>query len=295
MLIVGNTPITRELLIGLHNTRVTGYKVVGVVTTAPHELPTIPSNRRFDSFEKALYTLKDNPFHSIVQTELYVDQDKNSELLQYAQANHVAYRFVPGNSELFTGKLEVSLFQNIPVIAVHQTALVGWGRVAKRLFDIIVATFVLILLSPLFIGIYVVVALSGKGGAIFRQARLTRYNATIKIFKFRTHKFAYNGLLPEEAFAKMGKPHLALQYRKNGDFLENDPRVSRVGAFLRKTSLDELPQLLNVIKGDLSLVGPRALVERDLDRAHQKNLILSVKSGLTGLAVISGRKELPFE
>ena len=105
----------------------------------------------------------------------------------------------------------------------------------------------------------------------------------------------YNGLLPEEAFEKMGKPELAKKFRENGDFLKNDPRFSRLGVFLRKTSLDELPQLLNVVRGDISLVGPRALVPRELDKYDKKNLILSVKSGMTGLAVISGRKAISFE
>ncbi|MBA3758736.1 sugar transferase, partial [Candidatus Saccharibacteria bacterium] len=111
----------------------------------------------------------------------------------------------------------------------------------------------------------------------------------------RTHKKKYNGMLPEEAFIAMGKPELAKKYRENGDFLEKDPRVSGIGGFLRSTSLDELPQLINVVRGDISLVGPRALVERDLSKYDKKNLILSVKSGLTGLAVISGRKYLPIE
>lgn len=77
--------------------------------------------------------------------------------------------------------------------------------------------------------------------------------------------------------------------------LKNDPRISRLGNIIRPTSLDELPQLFNVLKGDISLVGPRALVAEELNQYPQKNLILSIKSGLTGLAVISGRRDIPFE
>ncbi len=93
----------------------------------------------------------------------------------------------------------------------------------------------------------------------------------------------------------MGKPHLADKYRANGDFLQNDPRITKIGKFLRKTSLDELPQLFNILKGNISLVGPRALVPQELEHYAFKNLILSVKSGLTGLAQISGRRDIPFE
>lgn len=93
----------------------------------------------------------------------------------------------------------------------------------------------------------------------------------------------------------MGRPDLLKQYRENGDKLDRDPRVSRIGRFIRKYSLDELPQLFNVLKGDISLVGPRALDAFELEQYAKKNLILSVKSGITGLAVISGRSDIPFE
>ena len=108
-------------------------------------------------------------------------------------------------------------------------------------------------------------------------------------------KKQYSGLSPEEAFSKMGKPSLAIKYRENGDYLANDPRVTTIGSFLRKTSLDELPQLLNVLRGDISLVGPRALVPQELKNYPYKNLLLSVKSGLTGLAQISGRRDIGFD
>ena len=105
----------------------------------------------------------------------------------------------------------------------------------------------------------------------------------------------YNGLSPEDAFTKMGKPHLIKKYRAGGDMIPNDPRISKLGKFLRATSLDELPQLLNVVKGDISLVGPRALVPGELHHYGDRSLLLSVKSGLTGLAQVSGRRDISFE
>ena len=93
----------------------------------------------------------------------------------------------------------------------------------------------------------------------------------------------------------MGKPELIDKYRANGDFLDDDPRVTPIGRYLRRFSLDELPQLFNVLKGDISLVGPRALIPQELNRYEQKHKILNVKSGITGLAQISGRRDLPWE
>jgi lipopolysaccharide/colanic/teichoic acid biosynthesis glycosyltransferase len=133
------------------------------------------------------------------------------------------------------------------------------------------------------------------GDPFWRNKRLSRFGTEIGMYKFRTQLHAYHRMTPEQGFAKMGRPELAKQFRANGDFLENDPRISRLGRFLRKTSLDELPQLLNVIKGDMSLVGPRPLEPFELSSYDKKNLMLSVKTGITGLAVVSGRRDISFE
>jgi lipopolysaccharide/colanic/teichoic acid biosynthesis glycosyltransferase len=140
-----------------------------------------------------------------------------------------------------------------------------------------------------------------KSPAVYTQTRLTRFDKYVKIYKFRSMKMEYSGLTPEEAFKKMKKQgiindarKLINEYRKNGDYLENDPRITKFGDFLRKTSLDELPQLINVMKGEISLVGPRALVPGELKNYGDRSLLLSVKSGLTGLAQVSGRRDISF-
>lgn len=292
VLIVGDSPVTHEFVESLSNTKITGYNIVGIVGKA-----RFPGKyRHFDDFETAILTLKKNGIHSIIQTELYAGAEKNSELLAYAQRNHISYRFVPGHSELFSGNIDVDLFYSIPVVAVHQTALVGWGRVVKRLFDLFVSFFALIILSPFFLAIAIISKLFDfRGSVFFAQTRLTRFDREFKVYKFRSQYSKYDGTTPEEAFRMMGKPGLAKQYRANGDFLAKDPRVTTFGKFLRATSLDELPQLWNVLKGDISLVGPRALIPQELKEYKQRHAILSVKSGLTGLAQISGRRDISFD
>lgn len=295
VLIIGDTRLTRELIDSLSNTAVTGYRVVGVVGGVKHPLKPVGHYPVFASFGEAVKKLRHQPPHTIVQTELYPASEQNDEILTYAQEHHIAYRFVPGNSELFVGNIEVDLFQSVPVIAVHQTALIGWGRVVKRLFDVVVASLLLIIFSPLMLVITVAEKFSGGGSVFFRQKRLTRFNQRFRVFKFRSQYAKYDGTTPEEAFAKMGRPELAAKYRANGDYLPDDPRITPLGRFLRRTSLDELPQLFNVIRGDLSLVGPRALIPQELELYHKRHDILSVKSGLTGLAQVSGRRDISFE
>jgi exopolysaccharide biosynthesis polyprenyl glycosylphosphotransferase len=294
VLIVGDTRLTHELMRSLANTARTGYRVVGVVGGVKHPLESSPKLHVYDSFQDAVAKLNPAP-HTIIQTELYAATSKNDEILEYAQQHHMDYRFVPGNSELFVGKIEVELFQSIPVIAVNQTALIGWGRVVKRLFDATFGVIALLVASPFMLLIALVIRLSGSGPIFFRQARLTRNNKTFYVFKFRTVKQTFNGLSPEAAFAKMGKPELAEKYRANGDYLPRDPRFTPFARFLRTTSLDELPQLINVVLGDISLVGPRALVPEELAKYKKRHAILSVKSGMTGLAQVSGRRDISFD
>ena len=254
-----------------------------------------PKLKIFDTFKEALAKVGAGNIYSIVQTELYADEDKNQEILAFSQANHIGYRFTPGNSELFVGNIDVELFRSaMPVIAVHQTALLGWGRIVKRLFDLALGSLIVLIASP-FMLVIAFINIFASGSVFFRQTRLTRFNRKFRVFKFRTQYKKYDGTTPEQAFARMGKPELAEQYRKNGDFLPDDPRITPFGKFLRKTSLDELPQLFNVIKGDLSLVGPRTLIPEELGQYEKRHAILSVKSGITGLAQVSGRKDISFD
>jgi exopolysaccharide biosynthesis polyprenyl glycosylphosphotransferase len=295
VLIVGDTKITRRLVDSLNHTAVTGYQILGVVGGTKHGLKDTPYPL-FDSFEEAIEKLEGQPLHTIVQTELFTAVERNNEVLTYAQENHIAYRFVPGNSELFVGNLDVDLFNGIPVIVVHQTALVGWGRVVKRLSDIFFGCLGLIIASPFMLVIIILQKCTDpKAQIMYKVGRLTRFGSRATIYKFRTMKQAYTNMSPEEGFQKMGRPELIKLYRDAGDQLASDPRISWLGKFLRRTSLDELPQLINVVKGDISLVGPRALDPFELEKYAKKNLILSVKSGLTGLAQISGRRDISFE
>lgn len=289
VLLIGDTDASEEIGQAISDTASSGQRVLGVVGR------NTDAFAYFRSFSEAIETLQELP-HSIIQTELYKTPDKNDEILRYAQEHHISYRFAPGNSDLFVGNITVELFAGLPVIAVHQTALIGWGRIVKRVFDIFGSLLAIIIASPFMLLITLLIKIfDPKGPVLFRQTRLTRFNNKFQAMKFRTVRKKYNGLTPEEAFEKMGKPKLAEVYRANGDYLPNDPRFSPIGRLLRRMSLDELPQLFNVLKGDISMVGPRALIPQELNEYTKKHTILSVKSGLTGLAQISGRRDIDFE
>lgn len=295
VVLVGNTDMTRELLDWLSEPKRSGYQVVAVVggkqSLGQHNVPL------YHTFDQFLNGKHEDGLHGIIQTELYADEARNAKILAFAQENHVNYRFVPGNSELFVGNIEVDLFRSsVPVITVHQTALFGWGRVVKRLFDIIVGGLMLLVASPLLLAIALCIKVNEPSAPVlYRPKRLGRFNSRVSVLKFRSMVYTYNNISPEQAFAKMGRPDLLKKYRDGGDQLPNDPRVSRIGRILRSTSLDELPQLINVVRGDISLVGPRPLDPFEMEKYPKKNRILSVKTGLTGLAQVSGRRNISFE
>lgn len=293
VLIVGNTERSQEIANEIFQTKFTGQHVLGIVDYKAKGFKT------FGSFSEALEKIN-MPIHSIIQTELYKDQLKNDTVLRFAQVNHASYRFVPGNNDLFVGNIEVELFAgSIPMIAVHQTALVGWGRIAKRVFDLFFSSILLVVLSPVLLLIALIVKVSDPKGPVFmrgvQQKRLTRFNNVFNVYKFRSHYAKFDGKSYEEVFAMIGKPELLEEYKKNGYKMDHDFRVTPFGRFIRKYSLDELPQLINVWRGDISLVGPRALIPAELNTYEKKHTILSVKSGLTGLAQISGRDNIEFD
>ncbi len=291
ILVVGNTSISEELVHSLRNSRRSGYRVLGVVGDRRRQY-----NVDFTNFREALESVKHESLNGIIQTELYPQEERNREILDYAQEHHISYRFIPGNTELFVGNIDVELFRNsVPVIAVRQTPLFGWGRIVKRLFDLVIGIVLLIVAAiPILLIVVALKVTEPRGKIFYRPKRYGRFGGTFEFYKFRSMYQKYC-TTPEEGFKLMGRLDLLEQFRANGDFLTNDPRITPIGRFLRRTSLDELPQLLNVIKGDLSLVGPRALDVLELENYDKKNLILAVKTGITGLAVVSGRKDIPFE
>lgn len=295
VLIIGDTKITQELVESLIDSRRSGYRVLGVVGTKRFTSKRYPDLAVFNNFAEAIEAIGNDGVHSILHTELYADEQRNREILEHAQANHVGYRFVPGNTELFVGNIDVELFRSsIPVIAVHQTPLFGWGRVAKRLFDIGFSLVMLVLLLPLLLLISLLIVVFDPGPIFFRQERITRFNTRFYIYKFRSNKKRLSGRDPVTVFKELGRDDLAQAWLK-GEKIKHDPRLSAIGAFLRRYSLDELPQLLNVLKGDLSLVGPRAVLAEELRFYEGKDpLLLSVKTGITGLAQVSGRNNLDY-
>ncbi len=159
----------------------------------------------------------------------------------------------------------------------------------KRVIDVILASVALILLSPLFAIIAIAIKIDSKGPVFFAHKRIGKNGKIIKLYKFRSM------VINAEELIKSFTPEQMKEYNENYK-LTNDPRITKVGKFLRKTSLDELPQLINIINGDLSIIGPRPVVADELEKyGVNKDKFLSVTPGLTGYWAANGRSNTTYE
>lgn len=159
----------------------------------------------------------------------------------------------------------------------------------KRVFDVILTSCALIILSPLFLLIAIAIRLDSRGPIIYGHQRIGKNGMPFKMYKFRSM------VINADQLIDLFTPEQKREYYENFK-LEKDPRITKVGNFLRKTSLDELPQLINVLRGELSLVGPRPIVEAELEKyGAQKEKFLSVTPGITGYWQANGRSDTTYE
>ena len=159
----------------------------------------------------------------------------------------------------------------------------------KRMFDIVVSVIALLLAFPIFLVIALAIKLEDHGPVFYKHKRVGKNGKTIYLYKFRSMVVDAETKMKE--FTKEQQEEFQKFYK-----LTDDPRITKIGKYLRKTSLDELPQLLNILKGDMSIIGPRPVVEKELNKfGNGQDLLLSVKPGLTGLWACSGRSDTTYE
>jgi exopolysaccharide biosynthesis polyprenyl glycosylphosphotransferase len=200
---------------------------------------------------------------------------------------------VPRLFEVVGTKVGVHKVEGIPLVGLPPLRLSGSSRLVKRVLDVSLSVIGLVFLAPLFCLLALLIKLESPGPVFFRQVRMGSRGRTFRIFKFRT--------MTADAEDRKGEvAHLNMHTRNGGDprmfKIPNDPRVTKLGAFLRRTSIDELPQMINVVKGEMSLVGPRPLIlDEDRHVAQWARKRMDLKPGITGLWQVLGRSEIPFE
>jgi exopolysaccharide biosynthesis polyprenyl glycosylphosphotransferase len=237
----------------------------------------------------------------MIVAESELSTDKTLELISLCEEHGITFRLVPNLFEVKSTNIEVQTLAAVPVIEYRRTPLTATAGIVKRIVDVILSAIALLLLSPLFVLISILIKLDSQGPVYYRHKRLGQGKKEFYLFKFRSMatEFCtgddYKGRTNEEALANgIGKPELYKEFVKEQK-LKDDPRVTRIGSFLRKTSLDELPQFFNVFLGQLSMVGPRPIVTDELEKyGDYKHRLFIVKPGVTGLWQVSGRSDMPY-
>ncbi|MCK5471922.1 sugar transferase [Candidatus Gracilibacteria bacterium] len=294
VLIIGTNP--NSLLLGKFFERKPHYRFAGFLEVGrlPHAFPKNPIGELVD-FEKIV---KRRRIGEIVLASRKLSNEKMRELLAFCRVNHLGFRFVPDLLEVPQKNVEVETISGIPLISLRPTPLTGWGRVVKRIFDLTVGIFTLILTFPIWFVTALAIKFDSRGPVFFTRKddgekvlRVGKHGRQFCFVKFRSMREKSDSLRYsrelQEKNARRDTPLVKI---------ENDPRITKIGKFIRKYSIDELPQLLNVFVGKMSLVGPRPHLPEEVAkyRSHHRR-VLEIKPGITGLAQISGRSDLDFE
>lgn len=262
-----------------------GYKVVDKIGTASlHVIKEIKEKKGIDE---------------IILCEPTITDAEQAKLIDYCVIHNIKFKYIP--TTLQTSKFEVRVLNGEPIIEIKNTPLDGWGRILKRTFDIVASIFGIIITSPILILTAIAIKLDSKGTIIYKNERVGNDGEKIFVYKFRYMKWE-NCVTKEntnlEEAINLEKELIAKQSVRRGPLykIKNDPRKTRVGRFIERYSIDELPQFFNVLFGSMSLVGPRPHQKREVEKYMEYHRrLLTIKPGVTGMAQVSGRSDLDFE
>lgn len=235
----------------------------------------------------------------LIQTNPTLPDEDNLVLLDFAEQYKIDYQYVPNIFETHAINVRYRQLGTIPLLELARTPLDGWGRIAKRVMDIIGAVIGIIVLSPLLLIVAVIIKKNSPGPVFYRQIRAGRNMIPFEIIKFRSMyaEFCvgaqYGGKAAEKKLEELKKAN----ERKGPLFkMRNDPRITNVGRIIRKLRIDELPQLFNVLRGEMSLLGPRPHLPSEVEhynKVHRK--LFTIKPGMSGMAQVAGNAGLSFE
>lgn len=292
VVIIGDDSATKEIIDTIKNNLEFGYQIIKRFSAI--NIETLESIKEFH---------RKKPLDEILQTDSSISRHDSITLLDFAEENNIQFKYAAGTFEARATNTEVHLIAGVPLIEIRKTKLDGWGKIIKRLVDIVFSFFLIIVFSPIMILSALAIKLESRGPVIYKNKRVAR-SGEFNVYKFRS---MYSHFCVGEQFSKYTDQKKILEYEQSliakqserqGPVYKilNDPRRTKVGRFLEKTSLDELPQLFNVFIGNMSLVGPRPHQAREVEKyeKHHKR-VLDIKPGVTGLAQISGRSDLNFD
>lgn len=243
-------------------------------------------------------TAKKHRVRGVVITDPKMDEAEQLRLLDVCLGANLEWQVVPSAYELMLDRVRMDSVAGIPLLGMRRCNIRGSNRIAKRLFDVIVAALGLVLVSPLLAVVAAAIKLSSKGPVFFSQDRVGVYGDSFKFFKFRSMHVNNDDSIHRAYIKKMiNQGEAASEDGEEKVYkIKRDPRLIPIGAFIRRYSIDELPQLFNVLRGDMSLIGPRPPIPYEVDEYrewHKRRF--EGPPGITGLWQVSGRNRLSFD
>lgn len=302
-LVVGRGPEASLFIREMRERPALGYRVIGVVET---DLSALSISETYEdvpvigSLNTLPEVIRDSGANEVIIADPHVNGDALFEvMMRCGRRRGVEFRIAPSLFNCLPRKTEIDQIGVLPMIRLFREPLSNSARILKRTFDLLFSALAILLLLPVWLLIALLIKLDSKGPVFYTQERVGMDGRLFLLYKFRTmtagadpelHREYQRAFIAGRAEANLGDE------QKPTYKLLSDPRVTRIGKMLRRTSLDEVPQLLNVLAGDMSMVGPRPPIPYEVEAYelwHRKRL--DMKPGLTGLWQVSGRNRLPFE
>jgi exopolysaccharide biosynthesis polyprenyl glycosylphosphotransferase len=288
LIVVGGSDMAKMMMQHIAAAPGLGYQLLGFLDDFPH-----PDGRfgRFAHLGRIDQLAGVVEAHGVSEVIIALPTDAHQkvwDIVNRCQEHNVRYKVVPDLFEMSLSRVDVDEIAGIPLIGFRESTIAGPNLVLKRALDIALGSLILLLSLPLWLIVPLLIKLDSPGPVLYRQVRVGRGGRQFTFYKFRSMR---QGAEDEwhrlRALNETEGPILKIR---------NDPRLTRIGRFLRRTSMDELPQILNVLRGDMSLVGPRPPLPAEvLQYEPWQHKRLSVAGGMTGLWQVSGRSHLNFE
>ena len=298
VLLIGATPLAKHLIetsvtpdsriqvVGiLDNEEVLGHKLTNTVHVVGRTEDLRQCAEKYEA-------------HGVIVTTSKLNESAQLELLDTCLAYELEWQVVPNVYDLMLDRVAFEVVGGVPVLGLRQPNIRGVNRLMKRFFDFTVAALMLLLLSPLMLAVAFLVKISSKGPVFYTQDRVGEGGRTFKFIKFRSMHVNNDDSIHRE-YARQWIEQGEAAHDDDGDKvykIKKDPRLIPIGGFIRKYSVDELPQLLNVLRGDMSLIGPRPPIPYEVEvyrEWHRRRL--DGPQGITGLWQVSGRNRLSFD
>ena len=302
-LIVGRGPEASLCIREMRARPELGYRVIGIVdnvSAGVYASPTFEDVPVIGSLATLPEAIRESGANEVIISDPNVPGEALFDvMIQTGRRRGIEFRIAPTLLNCLPSKTEIDQVGSLPMVTLFRSPLSSGARIVKRTSDLIIASAALAILSPMWLLIVLLIKLDSRGPALYKQERVGMDGRLFLFFKFRTMRADTDDAKHREYQRRYitGDPNSNLGDDQKPAFkLKADDRVTRLGRVLRKTSLDELPQLFNVLRGDMSVVGPRPPIPYEVEAYelwHRKRL--DMKPGITGLWQVSGRNRLPFD